>query len=145
MIVTTIRKAGEYLRLFFLSFFVLVSFLCVLFSLCSFLCLSFFLSFTTAVSGSLALRMLCLPYSLRWHGIALSTPLTALRCTAVVSLCRSFVITEPVSPDDLGRSISTHQHAYGVRAGCRRVERKLLNNVKNKHAQAALQFYRRTW
>ena len=48
--------------------------------------------------------MLCLSYPVRRHGIALSAPFTALRCMSIVSLRRSFVITELPS---LGLRMST--------------------------------------
>ena len=62
------------LRLLFVLFFgVLFLFFFFLLPFFVFLCLSFFCY--------LAMYILCLSYPVRWHGIALSTPFSALRCT----------------------------------------------------------------
>ena len=65
------------------SFFILFSvfrFFCLLFLL--FLCRSFFSLSMYLGLGSLSV-ILCLSYPVRWHGIAFSTPLTALQCVSL--------------------------------------------------------------
>ena len=50
----------------------------------TFLCLWFFLSLKCISVASV--RMLCLSCPVRWHGIALPTPFSALRCTGSMSV-----------------------------------------------------------